>query len=121
MKQDVKQESVNVEILEALVHIMEYNPMATIGDITYRGMFGVMHQQALVCVTTQVQMNKPPALMKISFVPKRDASVPNLIKDMSLMEMDKEHVGWEVMLVTIADQIRSVCVTVSKRSPMFIY
>ena len=80
---DVKQESVNVEILGALVHIMEYNPMVTIGGITSRGMFGVMHQQALVCATIQVQMNKPPVLMKISFVPKRDASVPNLIKDMS--------------------------------------
>ena len=49
---NVKKEYAYVEV-EFLVHPILFNRMVTIGDITFREMFGAMPQQALVSVTTQ--------------------------------------------------------------------
>ena len=62
---------------EFLVRLILYNRMVTIGDITFREMFGAMPQQALVSVTTLNWTNKPHARMKINFVREKGANARN--------------------------------------------
>ena len=63
--------------MEILVRLTLYNRMVMIGDITFRAMFGVMPQLALVGVTTRNYTNRPHVRMKINFVREKDASVQN--------------------------------------------
>ena len=51
-----------------LVRLILYNRMVTIGDITFKVMFGAMPQQALVSVKTLNWTNRPHARIKINFV-----------------------------------------------------